>query len=71
MYIESRGCASDKGGMGSTKLRFTEAQDTYKALGALNQPLGYKLIHLPLAPVEERATFVVDVIGNTAAAAPR
>jgi len=44
------------------KQSFEEAQATYKSLAAVYQELGYELLLLPLASVEERVKFVLENI---------
>ncbi len=44
------------------KQSFAEAQATYQALVDVYLSLDYELFHLPLAPVEERVQFALDVI---------
>jgi len=44
------------------KQSFEEAQATYQALIHTYSELGYELIDLPLAPVEERVQFVCDTM---------
>jgi predicted ATPase len=46
------------------KQSFEEAQATYTALVGTYTGLGYELIALPLVPVEERADFVLTMIGG-------
>ena len=40
-----------------------EAEATYHAMVDTYSALNYELVHLPLAPVENRAQFVMDIIG--------
>lgn len=44
------------------KQSLEEAQETYQALAEAYTSLGYELVHLPLAPVQERVKFVVDIL---------
>jgi len=45
------------------KQTFAEAQATCLAVSEVYESLGYELISLPLAPVEDRARFVAETIG--------
>ncbi|MGB6687188.1 MAG: AAA family ATPase [Terracidiphilus sp.] len=40
-----------------------EAAATYRAMFDVYKAAGYELVHLPLAPVEERAEFILRTIG--------
>lgn len=39
-----------------------EAERTYRSVAAAYADYGYRLVHLPLAPIEARMRFVLDVI---------
>ncbi|MET9293613.1 AAA family ATPase [Streptomyces sp. NPDC003077] len=46
------------------KQSYEEAVRTYEAQVAAYSDYGYEVVHLPLAPVEERARFVLDHLGQ-------
>jgi predicted ATPase len=46
------------------KQDFAEAEATYRAMTQVYAELGYALIPLPLAPVEERVRFILDHTAN-------
>ncbi len=41
-----------------------EAEHTFDAMRTVYEELGYELLHLPLAPVDERVRFVVEAVGQ-------
>ena len=47
------------------KQSFEEAEATYDAMVEVYRSLGYELIELPRASVEDRAAFVQDIIAST------
>ena len=50
---------------------FEEAERTYQSLAKVYVTLGYELIALPLAPVEERVAFVLERARTAMAPSPR
>jgi predicted ATPase len=45
------------------KQSFAEAEATYKAMVETYSELGYELVELPLAALEQRAEFIINAIG--------
>lgn len=43
---------------------YAQAERTYASMADVYTAYGYELVHLPLAPVEERARFVTDFLGR-------